>query len=121
METNKLRIYRETLEFMNLLHKYIRNMPRFEKYIIGDKMLNHSLDLVEYIARANRDEKERAYWLTEFLVIFESIKALLNISVDKHLITLNMLEKLLPKIQSIEKQATAWKKSATLKSRIEDK
>ena len=83
MQTKDLKVYQDTVEFCKVLHRLTRNFPRFEKYSIGGKLFNDSLDLIQLIAHANRDIAKREQWLTEYLVRFESIKSLLRICLDE--------------------------------------
>lgn len=55
MQTKDLKVYQDTVEFCKVLHRLTRNFPRFEKYSIGGKLFNDSLDLIQLIAHANRD------------------------------------------------------------------
>ena len=118
MQTKDLKVYQDTVEFCKVLHRLARNFPRFEKYSIGGKLFNDSLDLIQLIAHANRDIAKREQWLTEYLVRFESIKSLLRICLDERILPKNSLREVTRLVLTIEKQITGWKNSAAKKSRI---
>ena len=48
MQTKDLKVYQDTVEFCKVLHRLTRNFPRFEKYSIGGKLFNDSLDPTWY-------------------------------------------------------------------------
>ena len=116
MQTKDLKVYQDTVEFCKVLHRLVRNFPRFEKYSIGGKLFNDSLDLIRYIAHANRDIMERERWLTEYLVCFETVKTLLRIALDERILPKNNLREVTRLVVTIEKQVTGWKNAAARKS-----
>lgn len=45
MEINYFDVYREIEAISKVLRKSIKHMPRYERYVVGDKMLNILLDV----------------------------------------------------------------------------
>ena len=118
MKTNELKVYHDTMDLCKVIHRLTRNFPKFEKYSIGGKLFDDSLGLIQCIAHANREIAKREYWLTEFLVRFESIKSLLRICLDERIIPINCTKEVSRLVMLVEKQVTGWKNSAANKSRI---
>lgn len=118
MQTTQLKVYQDVVMLVRITHRLTVNFPRFEKYSIGSKLFNDSLELIKYIARANRDMAHRVEILEKFMTEFESWKTLLRIAIDERMVPQNALKSVLQTITAIDKQITGWKKSAAQKSRI---
>lgn len=54
-----LPIFRKTYELTSVIIDYVAEFPRVHKFTLGDKMVNVSLALFEYIQLANRCGKNK--------------------------------------------------------------
>lgn len=107
-----LPIFRTTYELTSVIIDYVGEFPRVHRFTIGDKMVNTSLALFEYIQLANRcgkDKKARVQYLQQFLLKFEYLKVLIRLCNEKHIISLKQTSRLAILVDSIGKQATGWR------------
>lgn len=112
MLSSELPIYRDTYNLLSLIVDYVGAFPKLHKHSIGQRMTNVALDLFEYIQLANRAAKEREKrikYLEHFIIKFELLKVLVRLCGEKRIITIKQLSRLSVFIESIGKQANAWK------------
>lgn len=108
-----LPIYRTTFELASVIIDYVQQFPRAFKFNLGDKLVDASLALFEYILLANRSWKNRSARVTyiqEFLLKFEHLKVLIRLCTEKRIISLKQASRLALLTDSIGKQAAGWKK-----------
>ena len=110
--TSKLSVYNDTMAFIVVLYGCVENFRKFDKGVLGARLLNESLDLIVYIALANRDKEKRELYLTRYLSKLECIKANLKLCEHFKTISHNKIELIGKQVHEIEAQATAWKNSA---------
>lgn len=106
--TETLPVYLDVYRLIQLLYLRTRDFPREYKYSLGQDMRRDALILVRSIYRANRSEHKRQ-WLEEFLDNFEVLKLEIRLCVDLRLLSPRQQAELAPLMESIGKQATAWK------------
>lgn len=113
MKSEELPIFLEVYKFVNDILNMVEKLPKSCKYTMGDKLVKESLELFEYIQLANshllKDGKK--HYIEQFIIKFSLVKVLLRLCIDRRYITFKQHALLLPYIDSIGKQATAWKKS----------
>ena len=112
MLTSELPIYRDTFELVSLLMDYVGQFPKSHKHTIGQKMVNVSLELFEYLQLANRSADNKAVrvkMLEGFLVKFELLKVLIRLVGEKKVVSTKQLARLITYTDKIGKQATGWK------------
>ena len=112
MLTNELPIYRDTFELTSLLIDYVGQFPKMHKHTIGQKMVNVSLELFEYLQLANRsadNRQQRIRMLEGFLVKFELLKVLIRLTGEKRIVSTKQLARLISFTDRIGRQATGWK------------
>lgn len=110
--SHELPIYREVYRLILLLFEYTSHFSREYKYTLGQDMKRDGIKLVRSIYRANRHKEKRQY-LEEFLDNFEILKLEIRLCVDLKLITIKKQSALSLLLESIGKQATAWKNSSS--------
>jgi len=106
--TETLPVYRDTYRLIQLVFLRTRDFPRDYKYSLGQDMRRDAIMLVRSIYRANRSENKRQ-WLEEFLDNFEILKLEIRLCVDMRLFSPRQQAEMSPLMDSIGKQATAWK------------
>lgn len=112
MITSELPIYRDTFEYVSLLVDYVGIMPKSHRHTLGQKLLNVSLELFEYVQLANRaagDKPKRVRMLEGFLIKFELTKVLVRLCGEKMLFNTKQIGRLAVLIEAIGKQANGWK------------
>lgn len=111
MIASETKVYRDTYVLVGKIVDLQKNYPKEYKYSIGQKMVNVSLELFEYIQLANMMKQNRILHLNGFIVKFELLKTLVRLSADKKLISIGQQSDVSSKMVSIGKQITAWKNS----------
>lgn len=112
MLASELPVYRGTYKLVDMLTGLSVNLPKVYKYTLGQKIMNVSLELFEYIQLANmtQDVQKRAVYLQGFQVKHELLKVLLRLCSEKRIISLKATAQLAELNTSIGKQISAWKK-----------
>lgn len=113
MKSEELPLFLEVYRFVGEILTLVEKLPRNCKYTLGDKLIKESLELFEYVQLANstlfKDGKKG--YIEKFIIKFSLVKVLLRLCIDRKYITFKQHALLLPYIDSIGKQSTAWKKS----------
>lgn len=112
MLTETLPIYRDTFDLAKIILDYVEKFPKVYKFTIGERLIDASLDLFEYLQLANKavdDKAKRKRYLENFLIKYETLKVLVRLCNDKKILSIKQFSSLAEKLNSIGKQATAWK------------
>ena len=112
MLTSELPIYRDAFKLLSLVIDYVNVFPKLYKHTVGQKLINVSLDLFEYIQLANRsfrEKEKRVEYLENFIARIELLKVLVRLCGEKQIISIKQLSRLSILIEGIGKQANAWK------------
>lgn len=107
-----LPIFRDTTDLVSYIVDVVEKFPKKYKFTLGDKLMNTSLALFEYIQLANRagtNKESRAKYLSGFLIKFELLKVIIRICEEKKIVSLKQAAHLALLTTKISKQATAWK------------
>lgn len=112
MLTQELPVYRDTYRLVSLATDIPNNFPKAYKYSFGQKIMNVSLELFEYLQLANMttDIALRSKYLQGFQIKHELLKVLLRLCSEKKIITVSQTAVLAELNDKIGKQITAWKK-----------
>jgi hypothetical protein len=89
------------------------NFKREYRRSLAERIENKSIELLEYIVLANSDREKRAEHLWNFILCFEQIDALIDLSVSRHQISPKQEANLARMMDGIGRQISGWKKSAT--------
>lgn len=106
-----LQIYKDTFELVDKLTTWKANFPRMYRYDLGERMLNVSMELFEYIQLANLYPENRPKYLMGFTVKFELLKTILRLCFNRRLFSTREAADICRLTTSIGRQATAWRKS----------
>lgn len=111
----ELEIYRTTRDLLLVVTKAVANMRRDFKHDLGGELRRECVRATVLIFRTNttRDPKRRYRHLMRLLERMEVVKLLLRIGHDmgSSVISDKDHAKAIPLVESIEKQANAWKKT----------
>ncbi len=107
-----LPVYRDTYKLILKIFEFTKDFSREYKYTLGQDMKRDVLMLVRSIYRANRNTDKRQY-LEEFLDNFEILKLEIRLCVDMKLVSIKKQAELTMLLDSIGKQATAWKNKSS--------
>ena len=109
MIAKELQVYQDTYKFVRMVANVQKNYSKQFKYVLGAKTLDTALLLFEYIQQANMFRDNRRVYLNGFIVKFETTKTLLRLADDFHQINVNQRAEMLPLMEKIGRQITAWK------------
>jgi hypothetical protein len=104
-------IFRTAYDLLQLVVAAVRNMPRDVKLIVGGKIRDELLEVIDLIYRANaaRDAQKVPY-LDELRQRVQRIEVLARTSRDMRFIDTTAYSRVVEHTQSIGRQATAWRK-----------
>ena len=106
--SHELPIYRDTYKLILGLFELTHHFSKEYKYSLGQDIKRDAICLVRSIYRANRNLQKREY-IEEFLDNFEILKLELRICADLKLFSVKQQAEITVLLESIGKQATAWK------------
>jgi len=110
--SHELPIYKDVYKLILQIFEFTKDFSREYKYTLGQDMKRDVLMLVRSIYRANRNTEKRQY-LEEFLDNFEILKLEIRLCTDLKLISIKKQADLSMLLDSIGKQATAWKNKSS--------
>ena len=113
-QTKELKVYQATYDLLSLILDAREHFPKTYKYEFGTHLMMRCVECCELIRWANSDAVHRAEHLQQFLVRFEGMRVLLRVCQDRKLVTQAVGAEMFLLVDSIERQATAWR-NASLK------
>jgi hypothetical protein len=111
--TSTLPIYKVAYDLLNAITDLAKNMSRDFKMSIGGKLRDECVEVVVLIFRANC-AKDKSAHLDLLLERLQVTELLLRLSRDKRLISTGQYAKAIEFTNSVGKQASGWRRSATL-------
>lgn len=111
---SETRIYRETKKFLNEVIYVIKDFPKEQRYVVGDRIERTAINSLHIIAKVymGRNLNERIADMTELPSNLELLNTLIEISGEHQWIKgRSKLANLLLLMDSIGRQSTAWKGS----------
>jgi hypothetical protein len=108
----QLPIYKVAYDLLDVITDLAKNMPRDFKASIGGKLRDECVEIVVLIFRANV-AREKASDLSTLIERLQVAELLLRLSRDKHLISTGQYAKAIALTNSVGKQASGWRRSAS--------
>lgn len=111
---SKTEIYRKTKKFLNEVIYIIKDFPKEQRYVVGDRIERATIDSLHIIARVymGRDLEARIADMVELQSNLELLNTLIEIAGEHQWIKgKGKLANLLLLMDSIGRQSTAWKGS----------
>lgn len=109
----ELPIHRTGVCLLALALKVQEQMPRSVKRILGEKITQHCVDMLNLMALANATKRDvRAGYLDQLLTLQRAVEVLLRVSHDSRYISPKLWAESIELLGSIGKQAGGWLKSA---------
>jgi len=109
----ELPIHRTGVRLLALAFKVQEQMPRSVKRILGDKVTQHCVDMLDLMALANASQREaRAEYIEELLKRQRAVTVLLRVSHDSRYLAPKLWAESVELLGSIGKQAGGWLKSS---------
>ena len=109
---SQLPIYRDSYMLLTEIYQVTDKFPRASKYTLGQDMKRDALDLFRDLYGANTSPEKRREHLDNFLTSFELLKIEIRLCVDLNILSIKKLAQLSLLMDSIAKQASAWRKSS---------
>ena len=110
--TQNLPIYKVAYDLLNAVTDAVSNMPRNFKRNVGEKIETECVDIMVLVFRANC-AREKGPHLLDLIERLQVIELLLRLSRDKRLISTKQYALAVSLTNSIGKQASGWRRSAT--------
>lgn len=111
---SKTRIYLDSKRLLGVVVDVVKNFPKSQRYIVGDKLENLLIENLHYIARAYmmKNLVERINHLTRLQSNLEVVDTLIELAGQKRWIQgEGQLASILHLKDNIGRQASAWKGS----------
>ena len=109
-----LPIYQIGVRLLALAVKVQEQMPRSVKRALGEKIMQHCVDILDLMAMANASQREiRAGFIEKVLTMQRAITVLLRVSHDSRYISPKIWADSIELLGSIGAQAGGWLKSAS--------
>jgi hypothetical protein len=109
----QLPIHRTGVRLLALAVKVQEQMPRSVKRILGEKITQHCVDMLDLMALANATKQDvRAQHLAELLTLQRAVEVLMRVSHDSRYVSPKLWAESIELLGSIGKQAGGWLKSA---------
>ena len=109
----ELPIYRSGVQLLSLAVKVQEQMPRSIKRILGEKVTQHCVDMLDLMALANASQREaRARYIEELLTRQRAVTVLLRVSHDSRYVSPKLWATSVELLGSIGRQAGGWLKNS---------
>jgi len=110
--TETLNIFRATEEILRVLTEeyFVNNMPKLWRHLLYPHLLDIVLTMHSLIHDANTLVDERDVYLKRYLGELGKLKSLTRVAHERRIFTHGQNDNLCQLYESVEKQATAWKK-----------
>lgn len=109
----ELPIHRTGVRLLDLAIKVQVQMPRSVKRILGEKILQHCVDMLDLMALANASQRAvRAQYIEQLLVKQRAVQVLLHVGHDARYLSHSLWAESIELLGSIGKQGGGWLKSA---------
>lgn len=109
----ELPIYRTGIELLNLAVSVQEQLPRSLKRIMGEKITQHCVDILELMALANASQREvRASHIQALLTKQRAVTVMLRVVFDRRHLSPKLWAESVRLLGKIGSQAGGWLKSA---------
>jgi hypothetical protein len=109
----ELPIYRTGVRLLTLAVKVQEQMPRSMKRILGEKITQHCVEILDLMALANATQRDtRAAHIEDLLTRQRAMTVLLRVSHDSRYLSPKLWAESIELLGSIGKQAGGWLKSS---------
>jgi len=108
-----LPIYKTGVQLLSLAVKVQEQMPRGVKRSLGEKIMQHCVEMLDLMALANATQRaERAQHINELMTRLRAVSVLLRVSHDSRYVSRSLWASATLLLDSIGKQGGGWLKSA---------
>lgn len=100
-------IYQKTYDFLLWLHPVINKFPKSQRFVLGQRVENKTLDLLHSMVVANA-ERDKSATLGLASVELDELRILIRLSKDLHFINIKQYEVAAEKMNEIGKLLYGW-------------
>ena len=106
----KLDVYRDMYSLLMTIEDLRVHFPKMYKYDFGNKLFMTGLECCELIQAANMTQGvTRLDYINMFIVKFGTLKLLLRVCSERHIITRDQSADIIVRLDGIGKQMSGWK------------
>lgn len=105
----QLPIYKDSYQLLLEIFQTTSKFSREHKYNLGQDMRRDCLTMVRYLYGANTNVVHRQEYIDRFLNVFEMLKVEIRLCVDLNIMSIKRLAHISLIMDSIGKQARAWR------------
>lgn len=109
-----LPIYRKGVELLSLAVRVQQQMPKGVKRVLGEKIMNHCVEMLDLMAFANATQKSiRVGYIQSLLSEQRAVTVLLRVGFDSRYLSPKLWGESVELLGSIGSQAGGWIKSSS--------
>ncbi len=103
-------IYQKTYDFMLWLHPVVNKFPKSQRFILGQRIENKTLDIISSMILANA-ERDKSAILKRASVELDELRILIRLSKDLRFINIKKYGFAAEKINEIGRLLSGWTRS----------
>ena len=108
-----LPIYKTGVRLVTLAVKVQEQMPRSVKRILGERIMEHCIEMLDLMALANASQRaKRAEFIEQLMTELRAVKVLLRVGHDSRFLSPKLWAESIELLGSIGAQGGGWLKSA---------
>ncbi len=100
-------IYQKTYDFLLWLYPVVNKFPKSQRFVLGQRIENKTLDLIESIVVANM-ERDKFVVLNRAMVQLDELRILFRLSKDLHFVNIKQYGVFAEKTNEIGKLLAGW-------------
>jgi len=100
-------IYQKTYDFLLWLHPVINKFPKSQRFVLGQRIENKTLDLLHSMIVANA-LREKAATLKQASVELDELRILIRLSKDLHFVNIKQYSVAAEKMNEIGRLLSGW-------------
>lgn len=102
-------IYQKTYDFLLWLHPVVNKFPKSQRFVLGQRMENKTLDVLRSIIGANA-LRDKSATLVRTSVELDELRTLVRLAKDLHFISIRQYEQAAERMNEIGRLLTGWTK-----------
>ncbi len=100
-------IYQKTYDFLLWLHPVINKFPKSQRFVLGQRIENKTLNLLHSMIVANA-ERDKSTTLKQASVELDELRILIRLSKDLHFVNIKQYGVAAEKMNEIGKLLSGW-------------
>jgi len=100
-------IYQKTCDFLLWLHPVVNKFPKTQRFVLGQRVENKTLDLIHSMIVANA-ERDKSVNLKQASVELDELRILIRLSKDLHFVNIKQYGVAAEKMNEIGRLLSGW-------------